>query len=292
MLRPLALLLSFLLLAGRAEAGPAGSAPACDLGRGSALVELSCELARGLGARAAGALVAAVTPEADPSIEVKPELGTRLAGLIAGAIGRGATAWPTADSAPRIRALARGSRPLVVVTTKVLVGLPCEGVTTPGGFGGRSLVSLSKATLASCRDVFKAEIPHYIRHLYDRGDASVAPRVEYAEGLDGDDPKCAVSIIGCTGDWTGGWDCSDRGFVDRFITPDLKRGRMVDVIERGEPACIVCHWTGIYFNGEEVGFNVFQDAVRRLHARYDLLQWMKLSEIARYWAANELTTIV
>jgi hypothetical protein len=51
---------------------------------------------------------------------VKPELGTRLAGLIAGAIGRGATAWPTADSAPRIRALARGSRPLVVVTTKVL----------------------------------------------------------------------------------------------------------------------------------------------------------------------------
>lgn len=171
------------------------------------------------------------------------------------------------------------------------VGLPCEGVTTPGGFGNRSLEALSRATLASCRDVFKAEIPHYFRHLYDRGDGSVAPRVEYAEGLDGDDPKCVVSIIGCTGDWTGGWDCSDRGHVDRFITPDLKSGRMVDVIERGEPACIVCHWTGIYFNGEEVGFKVFQEAVRRLHARYDHLAWMKLSEIARYWAAKELTTI-
>ena len=171
------------------------------------------------------------------------------------------------------------------------VGLPCEGITTPGGFGSRVLPELSRATLESCRDVFKAEIPHYFRHLYDRGDRSVAPRVESASGLDGADPKCVVSIIGCTGDWTGGWDCSDRGDVDRFITADLKSGRLVEVIERGEPACLVCHWTGIYFNGEEVGFKVFQEVVRRLHKRFDHLIWMKLSEIARYWAAKELTRI-
>jgi hypothetical protein len=52
---------------------------------------------------------------------------------------------------------------------------------------------------------------------------------------------------------------------------------------------MLCHWTGIYFNGEEVGFRVFQEAVRRMHERFDYLQWMKLSEIARYWAAKELT---
>jgi len=171
------------------------------------------------------------------------------------------------------------------------VGLPCEGITTPGGFAGRVLPELSRATLESCRDVFKAEVPHYFRHLYDRGDRSVAPRVENVSGLDGPDPKCVVSVIGCTGDWTGGWDCSDRGSVDKFITADLKSGRLVDVVERGEPACLVCHWTGIYFNGEEVGFKVFQEAVRRLHKRYDHLLWMKLSEIARYWAAKELTRI-
>lgn len=171
------------------------------------------------------------------------------------------------------------------------VGLPCEGVTTPGGFGNRVLPELSQAALESCRDVFRAEVPHYFRHLYDRGDRSVAPRVESASGLDGADPKCVVSIVGCTGDWTGGWDCSDRGDVDRFITADLKAGRLVEVIERGEPACLVCHWTGIYFNGEEVGFKVFQEAVRRLHRRYDHLLWMKLSEIARYWAAKELTRV-
>ncbi|MEO8271479.1 MAG: hypothetical protein ABI557_17280, partial [Aureliella sp.] len=132
-------------------------------------------------------------------------------------------------------------------------------------------------------------IPHYFRHLYDSGEQSVAPRVENAAGLDTGDPQCVVSIIGCTGDWTGGWDCSTRGEADLFITADLQRGRMVDVIERGEPACMVCHWTGMYFNGEEEGFKTFQEVVARLHSRYDHLLWMKLSEIARYWAAKELT---
>jgi hypothetical protein len=66
---------------------------------------------------------------------------------------------------------------------------------------------------------------------------------------------------------------------------------MVDIIERGEPALMLAHWTGIYFNGAETGFKIFQEVVRRLKARYDHLHWMKLSEVARYWAARELTTI-
>jgi hypothetical protein len=171
------------------------------------------------------------------------------------------------------------------------VGLPCNGITTPGGFGMRVLPALAQATMQSCRDVFTAQIPHYFRHIISSGSDSVAPRVEYASDLDSSDPRCVVSIIGCTGDWTGGWDCSSPGEADRFITPDLASGRMVEVIERGEPACMVCHWTGIYFNGEELGFKTFQEVVRRLNARYDNLLWMTLSELARYWAAKELTWI-
>jgi hypothetical protein len=168
-------------------------------------------------------------------------------------------------------------------------GLPCEGVTTPGGFGNKVLPQLSAATLASVRDVFQAEVPHYFRHLFT-DDRSVAPRVENASGLDSNDPRCVVSIIGCTGDWFGGWDGLERGDVDKLITEDGK-GRMPEVIARGEPAIMVCHWPGIYFNGERVGFNIFKEAVKRMHARYDNLLWMKLSEIARYWAAKELTRI-
>lgn len=169
-------------------------------------------------------------------------------------------------------------------------GLECEGVTTPGGFGNRVLPQLAQATLESCRDVYQAEIPHYFRHLYT-DETSVAPRVEYASGLDTDDPRCVVSIIGCTGDWFGGWDGVTPGSVDRFITPDLSAGRMVEVIEKGEPAVMVCHWPGIYYNGDELGFDIFKEVVRRVHAKYDHVHWMKLSEISRYWAAKELTKL-
>ncbi len=63
------------------------------------------------------------------------------------------------------------------------------------------------------------------------------------------------------------------------------------MIDKGEPAILVCHWPGIYFNGLELGFTIFKQVVERLHARYDNLIWMKNSEIARYWAAKELTRI-
>ena len=169
-------------------------------------------------------------------------------------------------------------------------GLACEGVTTPGGFGNRALPELSRGALDACRDVFRAEIPHYFRHLYT-DDQSVAPRVELASGLDGDDPKCVVSIIGCTGDWFGDWDGLTAGSVEQFVSRDGKKGRLPEVIARGEPAIMVCHWPGIYFNGQEVGFRIFQDVVGRLEINFPDLIWMKLSEIARYWAAKELTRI-
>jgi len=169
-------------------------------------------------------------------------------------------------------------------------GLPCEGLTTPGGFGNRARESLAQGTFNAVRDVFGAEIPHYFRDLFT-DEKSVVPKVQYARDLDTADPKCVVSIIGCTGDWFGGWDGLEKGRVDQFITEDLTSGRLVEVVDRGEPAILVCHWPGIYFNGEEYGFNVFKTAVERLHRRYDHLLWMKLSEIARYWAAKELTTL-
>lgn len=170
------------------------------------------------------------------------------------------------------------------------VGLHCDGITTPGGFGNRVLPQLAQASLEACRDVFSAEVPHYFRHVFT-DERSVAPRVELASGLDGADPRCVVSIIGCTGDWFGGWDGLTPGSADRFITGDLKAGRLPEVIARGEPAILVGHWPGFYFNGEEVGFHIFREVVRRLHAGYDNLVWMKLSAIARYWAARELTRI-
>ncbi|QGY47123.1 hypothetical protein GM418_26705 [Maribellus comscasis] len=170
-------------------------------------------------------------------------------------------------------------------------GLPCEGITTPGGYAGRNQDNLALGTLQAVRDVYGAEIPHYFRDLYTEKDKSVAPQVRFPSGLDTDDPKCVVSILGCTGDWFGGWDGLVPGDVNKFITSDLQQGRMVEVIDSGEPAVMVCHWPGIYYNGEKVGFNILKQVVHRLNQKYDHLTWMKLAEISRYWAAKELTTI-
>ncbi len=170
-------------------------------------------------------------------------------------------------------------------------GLVCEGITTPGGFGNKNRDALARATYQACRDVFKTEIPHYFRHLFTDPKQSVAPRVEFAAGIDTDKPECVVSVVGCTGDWFGGWDGLERGTVDQFITKDGKGGRLPQVIEAGEPTILVCHWPGIYFNGEKVGFNIFKEVVQRLNNHYQNLFWMKNSEIARYWAAKELTRI-
>ncbi len=192
--------------------------------------------------------------------------------------------WTTGRSADEIAAY-------MAYALRILreVGLPVTGITTPGGFGNRALPQLAEATFQSLRDVFQAEIPHYFRHAFDRGAESVAPRVENVSGLDGPDPKCVVSLIACTGDWTGGWDNTPPGGADAYITSDLQSGRLVDIIGRGEPACLISHWTGIYHNGAELGFQVFREVVRRLNSRFDNLLWMKLSELSRYWAARELT---
>jgi len=103
-------------------------------------------------------------------------------------------------------------------------GLECEGMTTPGGFGSRSMESLAQGTLQACRDVYGTQIPHYFRDLYT-DDRSVAPLVQYASDLETDNPKCVVSIIGCTGDWLGssaaratGWAAGTAWNAARWIS--------------------------------------------------------------------------
>ena len=67
---------------------------------------------------------------------------------------------------------------------------------------------------------------------------------------------------------------------------------MVERIERGEPAVMYCHWPGLYTHGTKQGFKDLKQAILGLEGRFrDQTIWMKTSEIARYWAAKELTQI-
>ncbi len=171
------------------------------------------------------------------------------------------------------------------------VGFDCDGVTTPGGFGSRNISNLALGTKRAVADLFGHRVGHFFRDIITDPGKSVQPQVMHVENLNSGDASCSVHMIGCTGDWFGGWDGLNPGDADRFITEDGRAGRLVEVIGSEEPALLVCHWPGIYYNGEKIGFNIFKTVVNRLDQYYDNLYWMKLTDIASYWAAKEYTVI-
>ena len=169
--------------------------------------------------------------------------------------------------------------------------LPCEGITTPGGFGNLVKSELSLAVQEAVRDVYAPEIPHYFKYLRF-GEESTQPTLEHVSGLGTDDVRLTVNVPAGTGDWFGGWQGVTEPEGDRYCNGDATEGRMVELIERGEPAVMLCHWPGMYCNGTKRGFEAFKHVVQALERRFaDQTLWMKPSEMARYWAAKELTRI-
>jgi len=169
--------------------------------------------------------------------------------------------------------------------------LPCEGITTPGGFGSHAEASLSQAVGEAVRDVYGAEIPHYFKYVAE-GDESPAPRIENVRGLGTDDLRLVVNVPAGAGDWFGGWEGDEPSRGHLYADAEAKSGRMVELIEAGGPAIMYCHWPGLYTHGTKDGLRDFQQVVLALAARFgERTAWMKLSEIARYQAAKELTAV-
>ncbi|MEM8735090.1 MAG: hypothetical protein AAGG44_12745 [Planctomycetota bacterium] len=178
-------------------------------------------------------------------------------------------------------------------------GLPCEGVTTPGGFGNRVKEKLPLAVAQSVHDVFAPEIKHYFKYIVD-ADESAEPKIEFCDvsgdnsvrGHGAEERDFVVNVLAGTGDWFGGWDGVSTSRGDLYCNADASAGRMVDLIRRKQPAVMLCHWPGMYCNGEETGFRQFQQVVQALHRRYgEQTLWMKVSEMARYWATKHFVRI-
>lgn len=170
--------------------------------------------------------------------------------------------------------------------------LPCEGITTPGGFGNRVKDKLPAAVFEAVRDVYGTEVPHYFKYIAS-GDESANPKLERVASDDGAGATRAVmNVLAGTGDWFGGWEGTVASRGELYCNEDATAGRMVELIERREPAVMLCHWPGMYCNGSLAGYHDFQKIVLSLAARFqDHTQWMKVSEIGHYWAAKELAKI-
>jgi hypothetical protein len=170
------------------------------------------------------------------------------------------------------------------------VGLPPEGVTSPGGFGN-PLEFYAKVTGLAVREVTGNPTPYFFKRV--SGDGAVETPVWYA---DRDAGTAIGEIIASTGDWTGSWTGYGEVSVDKYITADLQGGRLPALINAGDPAVLISHWQGFYglHNDDRRGFNTFKTVVRRLKEldpKGERTQWRKCSEITNYACAREMAEI-
>jgi hypothetical protein len=167
--------------------------------------------------------------------------------------------------------------------------LPCEGITTPGGFGNRVKEKLPIAVHQAVREVYGAELPHYFKYI--ASDQNTEPTLEFIAEPN-DISQLTMNIPAGTDDWFGGWDGDEKSQSHRYANSDASSGRMVELIEGGNPAVMLCHWPGLYSHGTKEGFQGFKKVVTALDHRFSKqTNWMKLSEIGRYWAARRLTKL-
>lgn len=181
----------------------------------------------------------------------------------------------------------------IATACKILhnVGLTPEGVTSPGGFGGRPLELYAKLAGIALREVTGNPTPYFFKRF--AGEGTVEVPVWYADREAG---TAVGEILASTGDWTGSWTGYDEVSVDRYITSDLQGGRIPALVNAGEPVIFCSHWQGFYgmHNDDRRGFNTLKAVVRRLNEldpKGIRTQWRKCSEITNYSCAREMAEI-
>jgi len=171
------------------------------------------------------------------------------------------------------------------------VGLTPEGVTSPGGFGGRTLEFYAKVVGLAVREVTGNLTPYFFQRVRSKGPVDTP-----VWHVDREASTAVGEIIAATGDSTGSWTGYGEVSVDKYITADLQDGRLPAVINAGDPAVLCSHWQGMYglHNDDRRGFNTFKAVVRRLKERDpqgERTQWRKCSEIANYACARAMAEL-
>jgi len=171
------------------------------------------------------------------------------------------------------------------------VGLPPVGVTSPGGFGGRTMAFYARVAGEALREVTGNPTPYIFKRVNATG------RVQsYVWHQDRNGRTAVGEVVACTLDRTGSWTGYDAVDPDYYITEDLRGGRLPEVIDAGDPAIMCSHWQGFYglHAGDQRGFRTLQVVVERLRQRDPLgerIRWRKCSEIAAYACAREMATV-
>lgn len=173
----------------------------------------------------------------------------------------------------------------------VNVGLAPTGVTSPGGFGGKTLDFYAKVSGNAVRRVTGNPTPFFFKNVVSEGPVPVP--VWYPDRQEG---TATGEIVASTGDWTGSWTGYDPVNPDKYITRDLQGGCLPALINGGDPAVLISHWQGFYgmHNDDRRGFRTLKTVVKRLKERDphgEYTRWRKVSEITNYACAREMAKV-
>jgi len=172
------------------------------------------------------------------------------------------------------------------------VDLPPAGVTSPGGFGGRTLAFYARVAGDAVREVTGAATPFFFQRVQSTG-----PVDTYVWHQDRAAGTAVGEVVAGTLDRTGSWTGYDGVDADYYISDDLRGGRLPELIDRGDPAILCSHWQGLYglHAGDLRGLQTLRTVVDRLRQRDpqgETTRWRTCSEIATYACARAMAAVV
>ncbi len=176
----------------------------------------------------------------------------------------------------------------------VQAGFSPQGVTSPGGFGHKTIPFYAKMAGEGVRQATGHDVPFFFQQVTNESDDDIVESpVWYADEQAG---TAVGEIIASTGDWTGSWTGYGEVDADRYITADLQSGRLPVLIDHGQPAILISHWQGFYgmHDNDRRGFDAFKTVVHRLRERDpkgELTRWQTCSQISRYACAREMAKV-
>lgn len=172
-------------------------------------------------------------------------------------------------------------------------GIPANGITSPYDFGAPVEEAYAQAVQRSVAEVFGLQRSWYFLD-YSPQFESTQPRVwQYPPG----NGTGAVSILGGTDDnfWNAQNERDPRaGFlaamagVDDLLSADGQRGRVLDLVNRGQPVAVLTHQQSLFAEGSAAGLDALAVLAQRIREHLgERVYWTQPSEMAaQAWAGG------
>ena len=173
-------------------------------------------------------------------------------------------------------------------------GLEATGITSPANFGKEVEEEYARAVLQAQQQVNGRSLTWYFLHT-DTQSQPIIPRLTL---VDKAQSRAVVSIVSGYGDYVidptlAGKPRDEKidRYAGQYITTDGGQGRLAELYHSDSYLIFHHHWWRMMKEGY-LGFDILREIAKRLHRVFgENIQWLKVSDIALYWATSQCVEI-